>query len=164
MGMGGTNAGPFFWRSGADTRTCSNINNCVTQNLPRPIPTSLTSPPVPPGFVPLHRAYLSYDQQCEHSTCGKPTYVAPPSKKVQFNLPTLHRDKDSRCFRETRRSNQDTRCKQEPVSNTYHHVPSLSLKYAYAANELLANIQIPTNQPAPNMLLSTYNVNRENIK
>ena len=38
-------------------------------------------------------------------------------------------------------------------------MPSLSPKY-----ELLANIQVPTNQPAPNMLLSTHDVNRENIK
>ena len=43
-------------------------------------------------------------------------------------------------------------------------MPSLSHRYAQAANELLANIQVPTNQPAPNMLLSTYDVNRENIK
>ena len=92
MSMGGNNAGPFFWRSVADTCTCSNINNCVTQNLPRLIPTPPTSRPVPPDFVPLHRTYLSYNLQCQYSTCGKPIYVAPPSKKVQFKLPPLHKD------------------------------------------------------------------------
>jgi hypothetical protein len=43
-------------------------------------------------------------------------------------------------------------------------VPSQSYKYAFTVNELLANTQAPTNQPALNMLLSTFDVNQENIK
>ena len=46
----------------------------------------------------------------------------------------------------------------------YHHIPSQSYRYVFAVNELLVNIQEPTNQPAPNMLLSTFDINRENIK
>ena len=43
-------------------------------------------------------------------------------------------------------------------------MPSQTSKYAFAANTLLANIQVPTKHPAPDMLLSTYNVNQENIR
>ena len=59
IGMGGNNAGPFFRQSGAETRTFSNFNNCVTQNLQHPNPNPLTLPTVPPGVIPLHRTYLS---------------------------------------------------------------------------------------------------------
>ena len=43
-------------------------------------------------------------------------------------------------------------------------MPPQSYRYAFVANKLLTNIQEPTYQPAPNMLLSTFDMNGENIK
>jgi hypothetical protein len=39
-----------------------------------------------------------------------------------------------------------------------------SYRYAFAANELLANVQQPSHQPAPKMFLSTFDVNWQNIR
>ena len=90
----------------------------------------------------------------KHLNASRRVSISQPTKtkRVFVTLPTDHVDKNS------------TRWRQAPrISNVQYRLP-MTNSYAFAAEQLLRNISRPCKQPSPNMLLSTVDINLQNIK
>ena len=127
--------------------------------MPLLIPTPNISQVAPPGFLRRHKHCPTYKIQCQDKRHASqvPTKLKNPvlvtkTKRVHFTLPTSHVDKNS------------ARWRQAPSNPNVQYRRPMTHSYAFAAKQLLQNINRPCNQPPPTMLLSTVDINLQNIR
>ena len=118
-----------------------------TRNKPHPNP--------PPGFMLKHANYAckTYSMQCH------PGVLSPPGFQLVHRIFTSYK----------------VQCQQQRTKPTIQHVPStpchvpayqqkcvhpqMTSRFSFTARKILANVQRPSEQPPPNMLLCTIDVN-----
>ena len=111
---------------------------------------------------------MSYKLQCDSTNTHGNSIVQSPTRAQQPSQQSApcYNNHDNITARDSAITSILAENNEPPLTSRQARTraPPRSYKYVFAANELLANVQQPSHQPTPNMLLSTFNVNRHNIR
>jgi hypothetical protein len=115
-----------------------------------------------PTISPVHN--LQQVPESSQTINAFQSYASAKLERLRCRPPLNNQDKYTTNYQTTGTSIPNTIYVRQSVPYIPAHTPPQSYRYAFIENKLVGNVQQPTSQPPPNILLATFNMNCQNIR